>query len=375
MDEIEEFWNARYLSAGEAAWRIMGFHVTKKEPAVTPLPIHLPDAPSNYYRKDPTLSKLSRYFLRPAGTYVLDGNTRQFDNLTYADYYTHFRLVKYDPDKDGSPNYFIEQPNDQNSPRMHVVMRTSTRAHVTRIHSIRPSQAELFALRTILQTRPCRSFSMARTVGNVEHTTFQEAATDMGLFADTDEATYAVLEGICSLRTPRELRILFVHLLVNECVTAPVILWETFQENLSYDFILQNNGITELGINLALDDLAHLLEEYGKCLSDFGLPEATIHTHEVMHEILRWTSFSADLQTKADSAIDMFNEGQSSIYSQMLSVTNNVRCTKSSSPLQRPHLLPNFTRRKDNSFSIQGTLTSAATEDWSNLLYTDTSQR
>ena len=44
IDEIEDFWHARYLSAGEAAWRILGFHLTSKEPAITALPVHVPDA-------------------------------------------------------------------------------------------------------------------------------------------------------------------------------------------------------------------------------------------------------------------------------------------------------------------------------------------
>ena len=31
VNEIEEYWSGRYLSAGEAVWRIMGFQVTHKE--------------------------------------------------------------------------------------------------------------------------------------------------------------------------------------------------------------------------------------------------------------------------------------------------------------------------------------------------------
>lgn len=52
VDEIEEYWNARYLSAGEAVWRILGFHVTRKQPAVTALPVHLPAATTHrqYHR-------------------------------------------------------------------------------------------------------------------------------------------------------------------------------------------------------------------------------------------------------------------------------------------------------------------------------------
>jgi hypothetical protein len=32
VDEIEDYWRCRYLSMGEAVWRIMGFNITKKEP-------------------------------------------------------------------------------------------------------------------------------------------------------------------------------------------------------------------------------------------------------------------------------------------------------------------------------------------------------
>lgn len=61
IDEIEDYWDARYLSAGEATWRILGFHITKKDPAVTSLPIHLPESWSNYQylRTNDTASTLS----------------------------------------------------------------------------------------------------------------------------------------------------------------------------------------------------------------------------------------------------------------------------------------------------------------------------
>ena len=328
MDEIDEFWDARYLSAGEAAWRIMGFHVTKKEPAVTALPIHLPDATSNhqYHRStnSSVLSQLNRYFLRPTGSFTTDGTVHLFDDLTYADYYTHFRLAKYAPSKDGNALYFLEQPNDTGSPRMHVIMRSGAHSHVTRMRSARPSQGELFYLRTILQNQPCRSFKMARTVGDTEYGSFQEAARELGLFADRNEATYAMLEAIQNLRTPRELRVLFVHLLVNECVDAPLTLWDIVQEHLAYDFILKNNNTADLGINLALDDISHLLEEYGKRLSNFGLPEATIHTREVQHELLRWSAVANQLQMRAEVTIRIFNADQLAIYAQILSaITDN----------------------------------------------------
>ena len=30
INEIEEYWNGRYLAAAEATWRILGYHITQK---------------------------------------------------------------------------------------------------------------------------------------------------------------------------------------------------------------------------------------------------------------------------------------------------------------------------------------------------------
>ncbi|KAF7344341.1 ATP-dependent DNA helicase [Mycena sanguinolenta] len=166
---------------------------------------------------------------------------------------------------------------------------------------------------------------MARTVADIEYGSFQEAARELGLFADRNEATYAMLEAIRDLRTPRELRILFVHLLIHECVDGPLTLWELVQDHLAQDFILQTNNCANLGINLALDDISHLLEEYGKHLSDFGLPEATIHSREINHELLRWSAVSNDLQIRADNTIGIFNTDQQDIYSQIFSAVMESR--------------------------------------------------
>jgi hypothetical protein len=46
-------------------------------------------------------------------------------------------------------------------------------------------------------------------------------------------------------------------------------LWDLCQQDLAYDFILQNSNVAQLRIDHALEELSHLLEEYGKTLSDF----------------------------------------------------------------------------------------------------------
>jgi hypothetical protein len=238
-DEIEDYWNGRYLSSGEAAWRIMGFNITKKKPAVTSVPIHLQgDARHVQYKRGDAVSSsrslLEHYFARPYGTYDVDHTTRSFDDLTYSQYFCLFRLDKYDVRKNDRPNYFIESCQDR---PMHVILRETGSPHLSRLQPSKPTDGERFYLRTLLQNRPGRSYRGLRTVNGIHYTTFQEAATEMGLFAVEHESDYAMHEAVVSLRTPREMRLLFVHLLVNDCVDTPRTMWETFRNELSLDFI------------------------------------------------------------------------------------------------------------------------------------------
>jgi hypothetical protein len=164
-----------------------------------------------------------------------------------------------------------------------------------------------------------------RTIDGIEYNTFQDTAIELGLFADNNEGTYAMMEAIQTLRTPRQLRVLLVHLLVNDCVPMPLVMWETFHEELAYDFTLQNNNSLPLGANFALEEMAHLLEEYGKKLSDFGLPEPVIHTREVIHELARWGSNPELLAQRADNAESILKPEQRAIYDYALSaVINNA---------------------------------------------------
>ena len=253
--------------ASEAVWHILGFHVTKKDPSITLLPIHLPHTLSHhqYHRSDgkgSTLSLLDRYFIRPNGIFIDEtGHQRNFNDITYNQYFSLFRLTKYDSTCHGSS--FYEWMLIAGSPRMLVVQRDHSHLHLWRLQPVRPSEGEIFYLHTILQHRPALSFENACTIGGEIHSTFQEAAIAMGLFADNNEAELAMQEAIITLKTPRQLRLLFVHLLVNDCVTAPLTLWNMYSSTMAMDHILQCGNNTDIGTTRALHDIMKLLEEFG----------------------------------------------------------------------------------------------------------------
>ncbi|KAI0038343.1 hypothetical protein FA95DRAFT_1567802 [Auriscalpium vulgare] len=89
------------------------------------------------------------------------------------------------------------------------------------------------------------------------------------------------------LRTPRQLRWLFVDLLVNDCVPAPMYLWTKFHHELSLDYILEH-ATDALGENRALAEMQDYLGEHGKSLEQFGLlsERAAIAAHQMNNEQL-----------------------------------------------------------------------------------------
>lgn len=51
-DEIREFVNSRYVSATEAAWRIFGYHINRRNISCTALPFHLPNEHTVIYNEN-----------------------------------------------------------------------------------------------------------------------------------------------------------------------------------------------------------------------------------------------------------------------------------------------------------------------------------
>ena len=110
-NEIQEYIQARYLSASEAAWRIFGFHINQREPSVSVLPVHLPGEDSLLFSSEnvervlaTSVSILDRYVSRPADT--------MFDEVRYCDYYEQF-MVSISLARGATENWRDQVPRDQ----------------------------------------------------------------------------------------------------------------------------------------------------------------------------------------------------------------------------------------------------------------------
>ena len=142
--------------------------------------------------------------------------------------------------------------------------------------------------------------------------------TAFGLFADQNEGIYALKEIIDTLQTPWQLCVLFIHLLVNDCLPTSIAVWDEFQDNFAYDFTLWHRNIAEIGINYALEEMQSYLEKYGKSLANYGLPVPKMHSCEVEHKLLLWGSNRDELAIHVEKSIQMLTDKQRLIIDDVL---------------------------------------------------------
>ena len=203
---------------------------------------------------------------------------------------------------------------------MHVVLRHHLRPHISHIETVQPSHGEVFYLQAILQNHPAQSFHSAHTVNGHKYACFQEATTAMGLFTHQHEAHQAMDEAVQTLNTPYQLRLLYIHMLMNNCIPNPLQLWNIFRDHLALDFTLHANNDVDVGHTGALHELARHLDEYGRKLSDFGLPDITTvaASSEVEHEKRKWRDCEDKLCHCADDTYWDMTHKQCVIYNNVL---------------------------------------------------------
>jgi hypothetical protein len=95
INEIKDYIDGHYLIAPEAAWCILGFHLTNKVPSVRSLSIHLSGENIPQFLKEESASSLIHYFHRPPQPL--------FDMLNYIQYnqeYVSYHYIENEIHKD-----------------------------------------------------------------------------------------------------------------------------------------------------------------------------------------------------------------------------------------------------------------------------------
>lgn len=266
-DEIRDYIEARYVGPVEASWRILGKKLQDKSHAIIRLPVHLPNEQNviieNEFIEDAVTSALNQV------TMLIDYfalNLRDIEAKKYL--YTEI------------PHYYTFKKEKVNGRNIsHWVKRSNYYNCIGRMYSVSPTQIELYHLRLLLLTvKGATSFNDLKTVNGETYQTFSETCLALGLIEDDDEWIKAMNEA-AGWMMPRQLRKLFVRILLHCQPLHPEELWESFKVAMSEDYV-RHFGILQ-GQKKAYEQIGAILFTEGKSFTDFPQMEQLIENNEI----------------------------------------------------------------------------------------------
>ena len=243
-DEVKTYLNCRYVSAIEACWRIFEFAIHHREPAVQRLSFHNEDEQPVVFEDTDFLNNVvdkpdigKSKFTEWMKANALYEEARE---LTYSEFPT--KWVWHRRDKEWK-------------------LRKSGRC-IGRIYYAHPASGERFYLRMLLNViKGPRSFEEIRTINNVLYPTFRSACYALGLL-DDDKEWHEALNHTSHWATGKQLRELFVTMLIFCEVADPYKLWISNWQLLSEDILHRQRTVLRYD-NLHLDDFQ--LQNYALC--------------------------------------------------------------------------------------------------------------
>ena len=350
-DEIQEYVEARYVSASEACWRTFEMPMSEIYPRVQRLPVHLEDRQRVLYTsnreeteqalKRARSTKLTAFFtickqeeLMNKGKNPLPTAKQMYKqggpaarDILYRDVQ---KWYKWSPGsvKDNVDGCWVRRK--RNEPHA-----------VGRVRHVAPTMEckELFHMRLLLNTvRGPTSFEDLRTVEGKTYDTYHEAAFELGL-VENDKEWELAMEEAASVGSAYQMRTLFVIILTAGNPMKPRDLWEKHKDVMSEDFkwkrVHKNPGRTDHTVlpvdhNYALLDIESQLQQFGtdNRITDYGLPapetpppEEPEQTHgdcydpEVPIEIREALNFDRDNEdNKKSKLFELFNPEQAAAF-------------------------------------------------------------
>ena len=208
--------------------------------------------------------------------------------------------------------------------------KTST-IMIGRLYIVQPSEGERYYLRTLLtHVKGPTSFNDLKTVNGYTCNTFKEACIRLSLLQDDNEWDECLLEA-STIKSGKQLRHLFASILLFCQPINPEILWNKHKLALCEDICyqnrvilqLQNNNITDIIENEALNQLEDYLLLNGKSLKDFPdmpIPSARVlninNSDEDLDQLIcEERSYDiTQLQNEVRQNIPLLNDDQRTIY-------------------------------------------------------------
>ncbi|KAL6130538.1 hypothetical protein ACLB2K_068917 [Fragaria x ananassa] len=303
FDEISQFVDARWVCAPEALWKIFKFALNKVYPTVERLQIHLPNMQQVTFNAErtvedildddrPKMSMLTEFF-------TLNQSEENAMAYLYREIPEHYRW-----DKD------IKK----------WVKRIRNWKVIGRIYSVSPSEGEKFYLRVLLNhVRGPKSFLDLLTVNGALQPTFKQAAENRGLL-ENDNSIRMCLAEASAIRMPSALRRLFITLLVYGVPVGVRALWDEFAYFMVEDYTSSDDIANR---NRLLGDLNRILQQFGKNIRDYDLPQLTgeLEDNIGMPRCIEDALFIHVPQEDID-AIDLLNNDQMVAFNTIMSVVD-----------------------------------------------------
>ncbi|CAN1799654.1 ATP-dependent DNA helicase PIF1 [Linum perenne] len=318
-DEIKAFMDCRYLTAGEACWRLFKFDLYSNFPSVMRLSYHLPGQQFVYSNANSSIDQLVESEM--AHTSMFLEWMKKNKSCPAARQYTYVEF----------PQHYTWIPKDK------IWRERQKKVMIARLYYCHPSSEERFYLRMLLHVvKGCTSFEDILTVNNITYNSFKEACSAYGFLADDGEWNHCLRE-VSLTATSKQMRTLFVRIIMFCQVSSVGSLWGENWHFLSDD--IQSLRRKQLNIpdlqvsledqqNLCLLEIQKLLEVYGKSLSDFpGLPvPTTAHysysTNSLLAQELEYDHVALEIQSQIE--IGKLNLEQQQAYDEIMeSVQSN----------------------------------------------------
>ncbi|CAF1905855.1 unnamed protein product [Brassica oleracea var. botrytis] len=219
IDEIKNYFDARYLSACESTWRILGYPTQYRSTPVEYLTFHLEgEQPVVFKEGDTVKSVLARAHLSKTMFLAWFDCCEMYPEareLTYAELPTKFvydsKEKVWNPRKKGFA--------------------------IGRLAPVSPSSGALYFLRVLLnKIKGPRSYDDIKTVNGIVLPSYEDACYALGLLDDDKEYIEGLKE--CAFwASSGYVRQLFVNMLLSGCLSTPRLVWDATKGLLSEDIL------------------------------------------------------------------------------------------------------------------------------------------
>ncbi|KAG7589037.1 hypothetical protein ISN44_As07g013540 [Arabidopsis suecica] len=317
-NEIQDFFNCRYVSACEAGWRILKNPIHYRSTSVQRLSFHLPGKQLLYFKADDEVET------------VLERS-----ELQNSMFLAWFELNKRCPKAKGLTYTQIPQFYTWDGKTRHFNMRKRPGKTLGRINYVPLIYEEGYYLRVLLntQTGP-ESFEDLKTVNGVVYKSFKETCYALGLL-DDDQEYIDTIKTTSFWATGNYLRCMFVVMLQSTTLSQPEVVWEKTWEHLTED-IERNRRVyfnrPELTLTdeqkqiLALKEINSILRSNGTSLTAFKtmpqLPDDEIDDSNVL--ILDKKNYDRNEQKeKLEESLQKMTDEQKSVYNEIIDAVDN----------------------------------------------------